>query len=87
MSNTYSGVSHDVPESRDEEPCSKLQGIFQGKSLNGDYHSHTLLAIHPCSKLQDILAFSHNRYHGIGKRVQYCARRGYRFLTLDEIWS
>jgi hypothetical protein len=80
-------VSHDVPESRDEEPRSKLRGIFQGISLNGNYHTHSLLAIHPCSKLQDILAFSHNRYDGIGKRVQYSAWRGYRFLTLDEIGS
>lgn len=39
-----------------EEPRTDLRGIFEGKSRNGGYPP---LAIHPCSKLHSILAFTH----------------------------
>ncbi len=42
-----------------EEPRSKLRGIFQGKSQNMAASPKPPFAIHPLSKLQGILAFSH----------------------------
>jgi hypothetical protein len=42
-----------------EEPRNELRGIIQGKFPNGGCHPHPRLAIHPSSKLQGILTFSH----------------------------